>query len=79
MEIATLPNQVASSSQTGYSSNRLEYPPIGKLTPNARKVAKPVLLRLRQKDNAGSIVKSEINETRESRIKLHAAALKGLS
>lgn len=52
LEIAKLPKQVASSSYSGYSSNRLGYPPIGKLTPNATKVAKPVLLGLRQRQQS---------------------------
>lgn len=60
LSIANL-TQVGSRSHSGYSSDRLEYPPIGKLTPNARKVAKPVSLKLQQRAHRRLYFKVLIN------------------
>lgn len=45
-------NQVTSSSYSGYSSNRLEYPPVVKLTPNANESGKTCLTEALTKNTA---------------------------
>lgn len=79
MEIAKLPKQVASSFYSGYSSNRLGYPPIGKLTPNATKWQNLFYWGSDKENRAGSILKSKINKTRVNRVKLYAAVLRIVS